>query len=40
MSANETQVGMLKIVSATIAFSLGVGLTFSSAIVAVAVLFG
>jgi hypothetical protein len=36
MNAQEMHVGMLRMLSATVAFSLGVGVTFGSVIVAVA----
>lgn len=35
MDLHETNVNMLKMVSATFAYSLGIGLTFGSALVAV-----
>jgi hypothetical protein len=35
MDAHEANVNMLKMVSATFAYSLGIGLTFGSALVAV-----
>jgi hypothetical protein len=36
MTAQEMHFGMLKMLSATVGFSLGVGLTFGTAIVALA----
>ncbi len=38
MNGQEVHVTMLKMVSATIAYSMGISLTFASAIVAVAAL--
>ena len=40
MNAQNVHLGMMKMLSATVAFSLGVGLTFGTVIVAVAAVIG